>query len=60
MATSADGKRQRGHEDRARDDDEQRDAEVAPEEAEVEAAEHPQALGNGLDAPGGVVLVHAP
>ena len=32
--------------------------EVAPEEAEVEAAEHPQALGDGIDAPRGVVLVH--
>ena len=41
------GKGERRHEDRPRDDDEQRDAEVAPEEREVEAAEHAQPLGNG-------------
>ena len=45
--------RERRNEDRPGDDDEQRHAEVAPEEPDVERAEHPQALRHRLDAPRG-------
>ena len=42
----------RQDEERAGDDHEQRDGEVRPEQQPVEHAEHAQALGNGVDAPG--------
>ena len=45
------GQRQRRNEDRARDDHEQRDAEIPPEEPRLEPAEHLQPGRNGLDAP---------
>jgi hypothetical protein len=43
--------RQRRHEQRAEDDHEQRDAQAAPEEREVDEAEHAQALRDRLDPP---------
>ena len=42
----------RQDEEGARDDHEQRHREVRPEQEAVEGAEHPEALGNRLDAPG--------
>ena len=51
IATSASGQRERRNEHRAGDDDEERDAEVPPEEPGLEAAEHLQPRRDGLDAP---------
>ena len=51
--------RQRGHQRGAGDDHEQRDAEVPPEQAAVEEAEHAQPLRDGLDPPGRVLVAHA-
>ena len=51
IATSAAGQRQRRDEHRAGHDDEERDAEVPPEKAGLEPAQHPQARRHGLDPP---------
>ena len=53
IASSVSGSEQRGHEDRPGDDDQQADGEVRPEQAGVEEAEDAEAVGHGLDAPGG-------
>ena len=51
------GQRERGDERRSGDDDEQRHAEVAPEQARVEPAEDAQARRDGLDAPAALDLL---
>ena len=43
--------RERRDESRPRHDDEERDTEVAPEQAGVERSQDPKSLGNGLDSP---------
>ena len=48
--------RERRHEVRPRDEHQQRDAEVAPEEALVDEAEHAQPRRDRLDPPGGRVV----
>ena len=50
--------RQGGDEERADDEDEQRDAEVPPERQLVEEPEGAEALRDGVDAPGGRPVVH--
>ena len=55
IATSALGSESAGTRTAPGDDDEERDAEIAPEEAEVEPAEHAEPLGDRLDAPGSLV-----
>ena len=52
------GERQRRDEIRARDEDEQRDAEIAPEQAGVEKAEHAQPPGHRIDSPGRAIVGH--
>ena len=53
IASTASGSESARHEVRARDEHEQRDAEVAPEESVSSEPEHAQPLRHRLDSPGG-------
>ncbi len=57
IASSASGSDMAGTSKLAADDHEQADAEVRPEQREVESRERPQPLGHGCDAPGSLVLM---
>jgi hypothetical protein len=49
----------REHEKGAGDDHEQRHGEVRPEQEPVQHPEHPELLGNGLDAPRWCLVAHS-